>query len=241
MRYRAIAEYNGKNYYGWQTQPGKPTVQGEIEEAIKKLCGYRGDIKYASRTDRGVHSKGQVLSFSLKDLIPPSRVEKALNPLLPEDICLKNIKPCRTGFNPRYDNKGKLYVYRILNSKYNDYMLRDFVWHIPTPINWQMIEEGISMIKGTHDFLLFSSPRSGKKKTSIKIENLKLKRKGKIHSFYFKADYFLMYMVRYLSGFLVALGRGKEGLENLKEKLEGKGDRCTRLAPAKGLELRKVF
>ncbi len=237
----AVAEYDGAAYHGWQVQDGLPTVQGTVEAAIAELSGEVCKIEYASRTDRGVHSKGQVISFICPDKFTPERIEKAVNYYLPDDVILKNVSKCPENFNPRYDNKGKLYIYRVLNSAQNEYMLRNYVWHIPSTIDWRMVKKGLKTIKGTHNFSLFSSPRGGKKNPIIKIKKARLFSNGHIYSIHYEADYFLMHMIRHITGFLLALGRGKEDIETLEEKLKGKGLPSGRVAPAKGLELTKVY
>ncbi len=237
----ALAEYDGTAYHGWQVQPGLSTVQGTIDKAIAELLGESCKIDYASRTDKGVHSKGQIIAFSCPDKFSPERIEKAVNYYLPDDIILKKVRKCPDHFHPRYDNKGKLYIYRILNARQNDIMLRNYAWHIPYSIDWKILKKGLKKIKGTHDFSLFSSGRGGEKKTIINIRKASLSRKGDIYFISYKADYFLMHMIRHITGFLIAVGTGKEKIEVLEEKLKRRGDPCSRVAPAKGLELKKVY
>ncbi|MFC2062277.1 tRNA pseudouridine(38-40) synthase TruA, partial [Elusimicrobiota bacterium] len=123
MDLKAVVEYEGSNYYGMQIQPGKPTVQTEIHNALEKIFRKKIKIKYSSRTDRGVHSKGQVISFKTPFDIPSEKLRTAINSCLNEDIFIRKISKCKADFHPRYDVKAKLYIYRILNRQNNDYML----------------------------------------------------------------------------------------------------------------------
>jgi len=239
MHLKAVVEYDGSAYYGWQIQPDKKTVQGEIREALFKLFNKNIDIKYSSRTDRGVHAKGQVIVFESSLNLPPDRIQTALNSLLSRNIIINKLTECSPKFDPRYDVKSKTYTYRILNMKFNDYQLKDFVWHIPYKIDWKKIKKALKIIEGDHEFKLFSSPEPGKR-TRLTIKKAGLKKCGSLYEMTFQARSFLTYMIRFLVGYTIGIGKGKESVENLRNMLVGKGRRCNRCAPACGLELSRI-
>jgi tRNA pseudouridine38-40 synthase len=158
-----------------------------------------------------------------------------LNSSLPDDIIVSEISRCPSGFHPRYDTKSREYIYRILNGRTGDFMLRDFVWHIPQKIDWEKVRKGIKLINGKHDFSLFSTDNENKN-TVIKV-TAGLKKPGELFELNFKARNFLTHMIRYLTGFLIAVGKGKEDIEKLKGMLNGQGEPCICCAPPKGLIL----
>ncbi|MBN2406446.1 MAG: tRNA pseudouridine(38-40) synthase TruA [Elusimicrobia bacterium] len=240
MHIKAVVEYDGTGYYGWQVQPGRKTVQAEVERALGKVFGGEIRVKYSSRTDRGVHARGQVIAFRAPDIMPVSRIESALNDRLKGDIIVKNVGKCPEEFNPRYDVKSKLYVYSILNSKYGRYDLVNYAWHVPGVLDWRLIRKAAGMLRGRHDFSLFSAG-SGKKETKIDIISASVKKEKDIYRISFRARYFLTYMIRYLAGYLVKIGKGRENAESLAMMLRGRGRMCDTCAPACGLELRKIW
>ncbi|MFW6134010.1 MAG: tRNA pseudouridine(38-40) synthase TruA [Elusimicrobiota bacterium] len=240
MHVKAVVEYDGTNYFGWQIQPKLPTVQNDIQFALKKLFQKDIEVMYSSRTDRGVHARGQVIKFETPFSLPCMRIKNALNGILCKDIIIKHISECSPEFNPRFDPISKKYIYRILNQKDNDYILKNFVWHLPVDLNFKKIESGLRIFRGEHDFFLFSSPEEGKN-TIIEIINAGLEIKNSLVEIKIQAPYFLTHMVRYIVGYLVGLGKGKVSVEKLKKMLKAQGKRCTFCAPPQGLELNKVI
>lgn len=240
MHVKAVIEYAGTNYFGFQIQPDRPTVQNEIQKALKKLFDNDVTVKYASRTDNGVHAAGQVISFETPYDIDGFKIQRALNDILDRKVIIKDVLVCEPGFHPRYNAKSKLYVYKILNQSANNYLLKDFVWHMAENLNWKNIRKSLKIIIGEHNFLLFSS-ESEHKNTQIEIFEATLRRYGNLYEISFKAPYFLTYMIRYITGFLVAVGKGKENVESLKYMLKGRGKKCCYCAPAKGLELKRIW
>lgn len=240
MNIKSVIEYKGMYFCGFQIQAKELTVQGEIENRLKEYLNKRIRIKYSSRTDSGVHATGQVISFEIPDGTSIYRLRNSLNNKFDGKIVIKNITICNDEFHPRYDAKSKLYVYRIFNNYANDSVWRDIAWHIPMKLNWMEIENGIGLIKGVHDFKLFSSEKSNKK-TRIRIIDAYLNKKNDIYEIYIHGEYFLTYMIRYIVGFLVLIGRGKDTIERLKRLLEAEDSRSSYCAPAKGLELKRVF
>ncbi len=234
-------EYDGTDYFGWQQQPGRVTVYGEIRKTLRNIYGENIRLNYTSRTDRGVHASDQVASFDPPFEIPLERIKKAVNSALPGSIIIKSVEKCNEGFNPRYEIDSKLYVYRVLNSSYISYRQHRYVWHIPGEIDWDTVREMAGMIKGEHNFSLFSSA-GDKKNHIIEIMECNVSDNGNgLYKLNFRARYFLTYMVRFITGFLISAGKGKRNKEDLVRLLSGKGKRCNFCAPAKGLELRKVY
>ncbi|MFH1414620.1 MAG: tRNA pseudouridine(38-40) synthase TruA [Elusimicrobiota bacterium] len=239
MYIKAIVEYNGRDFSGFQIQKGENTIQGEIENSLKRLFKSEIRISYASRTDSGVHARGQVISFRTPFDLHYDKIRRALNDLLDENIIITHISESDPEFHPRYHAKSKTYRYRILSQPENDYSLKDFVWHLPKPVDWNKVENGLNLCSGEHEFIYFSTGCENKR-TCIDIIRTSISKSGNMHDIVFEAKYFLTHMIRYIVGYLIAVGRGQETLEDLEEMLEGKGKECIYCAPPQGLELVKV-
>ncbi|MBE9482792.1 MAG: tRNA pseudouridine(38-40) synthase TruA, partial [Chloroflexi bacterium] len=109
-------EYDGAHYHGFQLQADLPTIQAETEEALWKLTGERIRVMAASRTDAGVHARGQVVNFRTKSSLSLSAFVNGLNYYLPKDIAVKEAHRIDNSFNVRRDALGREYNYYMLNS-----------------------------------------------------------------------------------------------------------------------------
>ena len=115
---RAVIEYDGTDFAGSQYQPHVRTVQGELEEALNRLTGERTRVRFAGRTDAGVHATGQVVAFCLArrrrgEGIGWPELRRRLNATLPPDLALRSLRPASAGFDPRRDARSRVYRYRI--------------------------------------------------------------------------------------------------------------------------------
>ena len=110
---KLIIEYDGTNYYGWQKQNDKVTIQGTLEEAVRNLTKEENEILGCSRTDSGVHARGFVATFKTESTVPPHKFREAINYRLPDDIVILSSEEVSEDFHPRYLAKGKTYEYTI--------------------------------------------------------------------------------------------------------------------------------
>ena len=69
-RLALVLEYDGTNYFGFQWQANAPSIQGALENALEKLTGEKVRVLGSSRTDTGVHARGQVVSFETGSSLP---------------------------------------------------------------------------------------------------------------------------------------------------------------------------
>ena len=129
-RIRLRVAYDGTAYCGWQVQPEVPTIEGELNQAISRLTKEEIIVIGASRTDAGVHAKGNVAVFDTESTIPADRFAYALNPLLPEDIVVVASDDVAADWHPRHCDTEKTYEYKILNSKFPDPMRRRDTYHV---------------------------------------------------------------------------------------------------------------
>ena len=128
--FKLIIEYDGTRFSGWQRQPEKPTIQGEIERVLERIACRAVVLKGSGRTDAGVHALGQTANFHCDTRLTPGALRSALNSLLPADIVIRDCCEVPDSFHARYDVLTKTYHYRILNHPIPSVMERHFSWHI---------------------------------------------------------------------------------------------------------------
>lgn len=229
--------YLGKNFYGFQKQPGKRTVQGVLEKILRDI--FQEDIKVfgAGRTDAGVHALNQIVSFKSLKNWDLDKLRRAISSLLPEDIILKNIERVDESFHARYSAKSKSYIYIIYNCEIPSLFLKDFVWWIKYPLNKEILSTSARLLLGKHNFINFCI-QEGNKDTVVEIENCFWKFYGHFLIFYISASHFLWKMVRFLVGGMVELGCGRKKIDEWISYLERKFDRrFSTCAPPQGLYL----
>ena len=150
-------EYDGTHYHGFQWQADLPTIQNELEQAMKKFCGGSSRVTAASRTDAGVHAKGQVVSFWAKPSLSLTTLVKALNYYLPQDIAVKAAGIADGDFNVRRDALSREYHYYILNRNTRSPFGQRFALFVPGMLNIEAMNEACQLIQGKHDFMSFTS------------------------------------------------------------------------------------
>jgi tRNA pseudouridine38-40 synthase len=236
--YVLLLSYVGTHFHGWQVQPNLRTVQGVLKESLQRL--FKEDIKLVGccRTDTGVHAKEFVANFSAQREIKPEQLLKALNSILPQDMGIKKVW-VQEGFNARYSVKGKVYLYRILNSHSRDPFLEPFVWRIPKQLDFSIMLETSKLFLGKRDFSAFAKIEE-EKNTLIELEDVKLSKFEELIEIRIRARSFLRYMVRRIVGSLVQLGLGKISQEDIQSYLLNKKT-CPFTAKAKGLTLERVI
>ena len=229
-----ILEYDGANYLGMQKQTNKNTIQDVLENALYLMLSKKVLCFEASRTDRGVHAKGQVVHFDSSG-IPPYKYKLALNKYLPEDIRVKDAYERSQLFHARYDVVKKEYQYIIDMGEYSVFD-KDYVYYQKIN-NLPRMREELSSIKGTHDFYSFCK---GEKEDTIRtIYTASLHLSGTKVIFTFVGSGFLHNMIRLIIGSLIEID--KTGLGSIKNIMEKKDKNLTnKIAPASGLYLVKI-
>jgi len=232
-------EYDGTNFSGWQRQPDLRTVQGEIEDQLKKITQEDITLTGSGRTDVGVHALEQVANFKTESKLGLDSVFKGLNSLLPEDILIKDIEEVDLDFHSRYKAKSRVYRYKIYLGK--NVFLRRYDWEVLYPLDLEKINSATQIIIGKHDFTSFCVTESVKPDNHCEVFRAFWEKEEKRLEFEIESDRFLHTMVRSLVGTLIDLGRGYFSLDDFKEILKARDHRKAGLtAPAKGLYLVKV-
>ena len=237
-----IVEYDGSRYYGFQLQDNLPTIQGELEKAIARLTGEKTRINAASRTDTGVHARGQVITFRTGPSLAPDTFIKGLNHYLPPDIAIKAACPVVDSFDPRRQAISREYHYSILNSR-TPSPLRAGFYHLVTPVlDTDAMNRVSQSLIGEHDFASFASSLGGKPKiTRRRVYQAKVEREGEVVVFKMAANSFLPHQVRNTIGALIRVGLGKMTPDEFHSIMDArKPGMAGPSAPASGLCLMKV-
>lgn len=243
QRYKCKIAYDGAGFSGYQIQPGKRTVQSELERALEQLHkGERVKVYASGRTDAGVHAKGQVAHFDSGLSIPEEKWPHALNALLPDDISVLEVVKVSGDFHARFDAAGKEYRYFIYRGQARDPFRRHYAFHYPRELDVEAMREGCSSLAGEHDFTSFCSAKTEIENRVREITQIELIEEEDMLIFRFVGTGFLYNMVRILVGTLLDVGAGVLMPEDIS-KILAKKDRIAagKTAPPQGLYLWQVF
>jgi len=239
---KLVIEYEGTHYLGWQVQPNGQTIQGVIQDCLKRLTGESSQLIGSGRTDAGVHALGQVAHFKTESRMDANTFQRALNSLLPKDIVIRRAEEVEAEFHARRSAKSKVYEYRILNRTTPPAIDRQYIWYIPQKLNLDEMKKATHSLVGEHDFSAFRSVGSSARSSVRNILQADWKRgKGGHLRFEIEATGFLKQMVRAIVGTLVEVGRGKISAQEFKRILDSKDRKeAGPTAPARGLFLKEV-
>jgi tRNA pseudouridine38-40 synthase len=242
LRVKAIVEYMGTHYAGWQVQPDQPTVQAALEKAVQVATGERARIEGSGRTDAGVHALGQVAAFEVPDETDLYRLRASLNGLTPSDISVLSIEPVGDDFDPRRAAVSRTYRYTIVSGRPAAPMLADRSWHVYPELDLERLRRLASMLCGTRDFDAFRAADCGSEISIRIVTDSFWTEKDQVYVYEISANAFLKQMVRVLVGSMVDVVMGKLGEATFVRLLEGGGDRTEAgsTAPAQGLVLTRV-
>ena len=242
MRLALVVEYEGTRYHGFQYQPGVPTIQEELENAVARLDGDRPRVEGAGRTDAGVHATAQVVAFDTAVDHPPATFVKALNHHLPEDIAVKAAHAVDKGFDPRRMALARRYVYTIYTAAAPSPLIRRTAWHSRGGLNVRRMQAAARLLVGVHDFGRFAGPLEDPGASTIReINEARVFRRGDIVKFEVEGNAFLPHQVRRMAGALVDVERGSLTLADLGSLVAGSpGDAVARSLPPHGLCLVEV-
>ena len=172
-------QYDGTTYSGWQRQPHLPTVQGEVEKVLTKLCAMPIRVEGSGRTDAGVHALGQRATFHGEFSIPTDRIAFAGSNLLPPDIRITEAVEVPPGFHARFSAKGKKYTYRIVNSFQKDPFRRNYAYFVGGKLDEDAMRQGAAAMIGTHDFRCFQAAGQNPREDTVRtIYSLDITRSG---------------------------------------------------------------
>ena len=241
-RYKAIVEYNGTQFEGWQSQPNGNTIQQFIENSFLDIKLKKIKIFGAGRTDSGVHALGQVFHFDYNEQLDCKKVLLSINHFLKKkSISILSIVPVNDNFNSRRDAKLRTYKYKILNRIAFPAISENRVWHITKILNFELMKEASDSFRGSHDFTTFRSSSCTATSPKREIILSDLKKNNDEIIYIVKSRSFLQHQVRSMVGAIKAVGESKWTLEHLEEAFKSKDrNKCAPPAPACGLYLESV-
>lgn len=239
-RFKALVAYDGSAYNGFQRQLDQPTIQGELEQAIKNIARQPVTVIGAGRTDSGVHALGQVVAFDLDWAHGEDALLRALNVNLPKDIVIQDLTAAAPRFHPRFDARRRAYLYNIYNYKVPHPHYRNQSWHVIRPLSLERMNEAAVSIIGEHDFATFGQPPQGEN-TVRYVYSAEWQHKEPFLAFTIEANAFLYRMVRSLVGSMVLVGDGTWTVEAFMDALAAKDrSRAGQTAPPQALFLQTV-
>ncbi len=216
-RYKITLQYDGTNYFGWQMQSQKRTIQKEIETALAPLNNdNRVIVTGAGRTDTGVHAFGQVAHFDLDTNLKSTQLLKALNARLQHDIKIIDVTQTNDEFHARFSAKRRYYRYQCYLG--DNLLFRNQAWFI-NEIDKFKLDIFAEKINGTHDFLSFSKLNKQLENTECSIYESEWFKSENMLIFNVCGNRFLHHMVRYLVGTMVAGAQDKISLDYFKDLL----------------------
>jgi len=246
-RLRLVVAYDGTDFSGWQLQARDRTVQGCLEEALGRLCACPVRVIGAGRTDAGVHALGQTAHADVPDALAGRPWQRALNALLPKDVCVTAAALAAPDFHARFSARGKIYAYTLWTEP--TFLLpwrRPYVWDVGRQdgLDAAAMTAAAREFVGEHDFAAFRNAGSPVKGTVRQVLALEagpgLSPRETVWRF--TATGFLKQMVRNMMGALVEVGRGRLTPDDIRRLLDA-GDRRLgpATAPAAGLCLERVL
>lgn len=239
-RVQLTVAYDGTGYHGWQFQPGKPTIEGELNKHLTQLLGEEIRVIGASRTDAGVHALCNTAVFDTENRMPAEKISYALNQKLPEDISIQESKEVASDFHPRHCDSRKTYEYRITGGEFPIPTKRLYSYFTYHKLDVERMREAASYLVGEHDFKSFCSVKAVVETTVRTIYSVDVSEQDTDIVIRVCGNGFLYNMVRIIAGTLMEVGKGSMEPYKVKEILQG----CDRTlagptAPAHGLTLVK--
>jgi len=233
--------YKGTNYNGWQVQPGKPSIQGTIQDSLKVILKETTEITGCGRTDSGVHARNYYAHFDSEILKTktPEKIVYKLNCLLPPDIKIYGIYPANENVHARFDATLRHYKYYISQQK--EVFNSEFVWQLNKNLDFESMNKAAAMLLNYSDFTSFSKLHTDVKTNNCKVTHAFWSYENEFIVFSIAADRFLRNMVRAIVGTLIDVGKNKMSIDDFctiiehKNRAEAGGS-----VPASGLFLENV-
>ncbi len=239
-RYKALVEYDGTEFLGYQIQAQGRTVQGEIEKTLKKVTQLDIRIDGAGRTDAGVHAIGQVIAFNAIWKHSVEELHRALNATLPTDIVVSSLKTVDKIFHPRFDALSRSYRYTIINQSWPKVLERRYLHHVRNKLDVVAMRQASRFLLGSHDFASFGKPPKGQNTVRQVMQVDWLAEENRL-IFEITANAFLYRMVRTIVGTVLQVGCGQLAPDDIKDIMAARDlRRSAPPAPAHGLCLVRV-
>lgn len=242
MRIALQVEYDGSQYYGWQSQPGLRTIQDCVERAISKVADEEITISCAGRTDTGVHATKQIIHFDTQKERTIRSWIHGTNSFLPKDVCVRWGKEMPDSFHARFSAVSRGYRYVIFNAPIRPALMRSNLTWQYRQLDHQTMHKAGQFLLGEQDFTSFRSVECQSKTPMRNVTSLCVTRYHEYVVIHIQANAFLHHMVRNIAGVLMNVGAGKKQAQWVKEVLMARDRRQgAETAPPYGLYLTEVY
>ncbi|MBT4126062.1 MAG: tRNA pseudouridine(38-40) synthase TruA [Chloroflexi bacterium] len=245
MRIALVVEYDGTEFHGSQLQTNARTVQGEVENALRNIFNKNIRMYFASRTDTGVHARGQVGRFDEETDMSPDQIRKALNYYMTKDVrirCAQLVEDGPEGFDPRSDASSRTYVYKFNDARSAPALDRHFVTHVRKTLDAEVMNVASQSFVGLHDFAAFAGPSTPPDAPTLRnVESASAIRNGDNIEFKITANAYLHQQIRRIAGVLYDVGRGNASTDIVGQLLASasRGE-ASHVMPAEGLCLEAI-
>ncbi len=242
MNYKAVLQYEGTRYRGWQSQGNtENTIQGRLEAVLSRMEGAPVEVHGSGRTDAGVHAAGQTISFQSGCGRSAGEIRDYMNQYLPEDIAVLSVEEAAPRFHARLNAVRKTYVYQIWNSPVQNIFKRRFQTRIAEPLDVEAMRKAARLLCGVHDYRAFCSLKRFQKSTIRSIQEIRIEQDGLEIRISYTGNGFLYHMARILTGTLVEVGMGLRDYAQMPEIIRSQSRaNAGRLMPPEGLILMSV-
>ena len=240
VRYQIILAYDGTDFFGSQRQAKSRTVQGELENALRKMGWVGSSVLMAGRTDAGVHASGQVVAFNLGWKHSLEDLRNALNANLPADMALSQVRVAPADFHPRFDATARLYCYRLFCQRNRNPLRERYAWRVHPGVDGEMLNSLAAMLPGKFNFAAFGSPPRPGGSTERHLMRASWKKQEDEWIFEVQANAFLYHMVRRLVLAQVVIAQKKVPAEKFAKALAEQVEITSGIAPSNGLTLVEV-
>jgi tRNA pseudouridine38-40 synthase len=229
-----VLHYDGTNFSGWQRQPDRRTVQGELETALSRLCAGPVAALGSGRTDAGVHARGQAVGVRVPEKWAAPAMRRALNALLPDDLWVADAHAMRDDFHARYSATARAYSYYVgTDDEAASPFRRRTEWVVQRPLDADALALGAAAVIGEHCFRGFAvqgtAPADDDHRCTVRRAEWRSRPGGLV--FEIEANRFLHHMVRFLVGTMIEIARGRRPVSDFATLLEADDNRHTS-APA---------
>jgi tRNA pseudouridine38-40 synthase len=238
---KAVIQYDGTQYFGFQVQAGSPTIQGTLEAALDMITGAASRITGAGRTDRGVHARAQVISFAVEWTRSLEELQRAWNANLPADVAVHSLEVASNAFDARRSARARTYRYTIDNRPLRQPLAARYAWQVRPPLDERAMHSALQSYLGWHDFGAFGS--APKKANSSERELLSARCWREVNWVFVEltANAFLQGMVRRIVAALAELGAGRLNVQQFEALLTAKDKQQVKWkSPPQGLCLWEV-
>lgn len=221
-RVRMVVAYDGTAYRGWQLQPNGITIEEVLNRELTALLKEPISVIGASRTDSGVHARGNVAVFDTENRMPADKICFALNQRLPEDIRVQSSEEVPADWHPRKANCTKTYEYKVLNRKISMPLERLYAHFCYFNLDLDKMREAAVYLVGEHDFKSFCTVRTQAEETVRTIYSLDITKQDDMITIRISGSGFLYNMVRIIAGTLLEVGMGAYPPEHVEEILDAR-------------------